>query len=199
MTRRLMLIAALALLPAPLLAQEGPPRRPPAEAPRMQGMTPEQRQAMQQRRAAMRAQVHARFVEIAAERLGLGAAERTRLGQVLDRTMEKRQALAEEGRELRLRAARALADSAGAPAPQAILQELTRLRERELQLWRDEQRELSTFLTPRQRLELMAMRARFDERVMQLRSGPGGGWIDEAGGPGVERPFGPGTGPRGPR
>ncbi|HEX6588002.1 MAG TPA: hypothetical protein VF039_03185, partial [Longimicrobiales bacterium] len=50
-----------------------------------------------------------------------------------------------------------------------ILDQLTRLREQELQLWRAEQDALAGVLSPTQRLELMAIQARFNERVRDVR------------------------------
>ena len=53
---------------------------------------------------------------------------------------------------------------------EGILSELTRLRERELQLWRAEQEALAGVLNATQRLELMALQARMHQRVRDVRS-----------------------------
>ena len=125
----------------------------------------------------MRERIHERFMDMAAERLELDANQRTRLATVLEQNGEQRRAIAQEGMRLRREAADVLAaDSPDRARAESILAELTRLRERELQLWRTEQDALADVLTPTQRLELMAMQARFDNRVRHMRQerGPGG-------------------------
>jgi Spy/CpxP family protein refolding chaperone len=150
------LLLALAL-PTTTLAQEGEPT--PRRAP-----TPDQREHMRQR-------IHTRFLDMAAERLELDATQRTRLASVLEQHHETRREITEEGMRLRREAADLLGtDSPDRARAERILDELTRLRERELQLWRAEQDALADVLTPTQRLELMAMQARFGQRVRDIRS-----------------------------
>ena len=150
-------VLALAL-PATALAQEDAtpaPRRAP---------TPAQHEEMRER-------VRMRFLDMAAERLELDATQRTQLASVLEQHHETRREIAEEGMRLRHEAADLLGTESpdGARAEQ-ILDDLARLRERELDLWRAEQAALADLLTPTQRLELMAMQARFGERVRDIRA-----------------------------
>ena len=131
----------------------------------------------EERREEMRERIHQRFMDMAAERLELDANQRTRLAGVLEQNQEQRRTIAEEGMRLRREAADVLsADAPDRARAERILTELTRLRERELQLWRAEQDALANVLSPTQRLELMAMQARFNDRVRDMRHerGPGG-------------------------
>ena len=144
-------------LPPGASAQEGAPageRRAPTEA----------------ERAEMRERIHTRYLDMVAERLELDATQRTRVAAVLDRNAERRREIAEQGRRLRQEAADLLRDdSPDAAQANRILEQLTRLREQELELWRAEQEALAGVLSPTQRLELMAIQARFNERVRDVR------------------------------
>ena len=158
-TRKFALAAALALaLPIAASAQQGAPR-------------PEARPARSEaQRAEMRERIEERFLDMAVERLELNATQRTQLASVLERNRDQRRAIADDGMRLRREAADVLDDDSPDRAQaERILNELTRLREREVQLWRAEQDALAGVLTPVQRLELMAMQARFHERVRDVR------------------------------
>ncbi|HUF13807.1 MAG TPA: hypothetical protein VMN78_11950 [Longimicrobiales bacterium] len=160
-TRRIVLTGLLALaLPAGLAAQEGEQRRARGTA-----STAEQR-------AEMRERVETRFLDVAAERLELDATQKSRLAAVLRQNAEARRSVAEDGMRLRREAAELLrAESPDRARAESILNELTGLRERELQLWRAEQQSLADVLSATQRLELMALQARMHERVREMRSG----------------------------
>lgn len=162
----IVLAAVLALaLPVGVAAQE-------QGAPRAEG----RRERSEAERAEMRDRIQQRFLDMAAERLELDATQRTRLASVLEQNREQRRQIAEEGMRLRREAADVLeADSPDRARAERILGELTRLRERELQLWRAEQDALAGVLEPTQRLQLMAMQARFNERVRGMRQGRGAG------------------------
>lgn len=169
--RRVMLIAALVALPAAGAAQNRTaPNRPRAEQ-RLQGA---RGQATPQQRAQMRQRIEARFAQIVAERLSLDDAQQTRLRSVMAKGVERRRQLAQRGVALRREAAAALGDEtdaapAGARSADAILRDLSALRREELKLWEDEQNELASFLSADQRLRLLELRARFDQRVMEMR------------------------------
>jgi hypothetical protein len=60
------------------------------------------------------------------------------------------------------------------PEAQALLQEMVQLQERELALYRQEQEQLLTHLSPSQLLRLYALREQMNRRVQQLRQGRGG-------------------------
>lgn len=147
------------VLPSSAAAQVGTPapqagRRAPTEA----------------ERAEMRERIHTRFLDMVSERLELNATQRTRVAAVLDQNADRRREIAEQGRTLRQEAADLLRSDAPDDArAERILDQLTRLREQELQLWRAEQEALAGVLTPTQRLELMAIQARFNERVRDVR------------------------------
>lgn len=182
-TRRIGLAALLAVaLPLSGAAQTGEAQSPTRQGP----PTPEQREEMRQR-------IEMRFLDMAAQRLELDANQRTRLGAVMQHAAAERRSIAEEGMQLRREAADLLRAGGGDGArAEHILTELTRLRERELELWRREQQDLAGVLTPVQRLEWMAMRARFTERVRGVRGmgphGEGGRGHRDGGRRGVDAP-----------
>lgn len=125
-------------------------------------------------RARLQAQVIDRFVELSARDLGLDDGGRQRLAEVVRETMQRRQDLARQSAELRRQLAASLRASDTGDAEFArLLDRLDALRERELALWKQENAELARFLTPRQRAEFLALRARFNEHIMQLRQGSG--------------------------
>lgn len=182
-TRRIVLGALLAVaLPLTAGAQTGDAQSPPRQGP----PTPEQRAEMRQR-------IELRFLDMAAQRLELDANQRTRLGAVMQHAAGERRSIAEEGMRLRREAANLLRTGGSDDArAEHILTELTRLREREMELWRREQRDLAGVLSPVQQLELMAMRARFTERVRGVRGmgphGEGGRRHRDGGRRGVDAP-----------
>ena len=157
-TTNVALTALIALaLPLGAAAQEGEPAGP-RSAP------------SEEQRAEMRERIQTRFLDMVTERLELDATQRTRVAAVLDQNADRRREIAREGHRLRSEAAGLLrADSPDGARAQRILDQLTRLREQELQLWRAEQDALAGVLTPTQRLELMAIQARFNERVRDVR------------------------------
>jgi Spy/CpxP family protein refolding chaperone len=157
-TRNFALTALLALaLPLGAAAQEGTPTR-------------ERRAPNEAQRAEMRERIQTRFLDLVTERLELDATQRTRVAAVLDQNSDRRREIAEDGHRLRQEAADLLrSDAPDAARAERILGELTRLREQELQLWRAEQDALAGVLSPTQRLELMAIQARFNERVRDVR------------------------------
>lgn len=149
-------VLALAL-PLGAAAQEGTPTR-------------ERRAPTEAERAEMRERIQTRFLDLVTERLELDATQRARVAAVLDQNRERRREIAEEGHRLRREAAELLrSDAPDGARAERILGELTRLREQELQLWRAEQDALAGVLSPTQRLELMAIQARFNDRVREVR------------------------------
>ncbi len=139
-------------LPAALRAQEpGPPPRRPD-------------------RAELQAQVLDRFINIAAKDLSLQDRQRDRLTEVVRRTMQRRRQLATESIQIRDQLAVALRSDRTEDAEfSRLLRRLDELREEEMELWRQENTDLSGFLTPRQHAQFLALRARFNERVMRMR------------------------------
>ncbi len=151
------LLIAVAL-PAALSAQE-PPRLPPAGEP------------AGARRAELEARLYERFLERATQELGLAAATRERLGDVIKETAESRRELAREGLEVRRSLVAALRDPASPDTTfRQLLGRLDELRERELRIWRRERSRLAEFLSPRQQAEFMGLRARFNDRLLEFRN-----------------------------
>ncbi len=171
--RRHILLAALLVLPlapATALAQrpgpfsiERPPRAPGAARPGQRGVGALRRQQLQQ-------QVFTRFMDRAQQRLGLSAADRQRLEQVIRANEVQRRELAREARQVRQQLNVAARDPS---TPQSeydrLLAQVADLRQRDLALWRDEQAQLATVLNPRQRAQFMAMRMEFAEMVQRMR------------------------------
>jgi len=168
--RSALLVAALALLPpAALLAQQPGPfpqdRALPARA--GPGL---QRPDAAARRQRLQQMVNARFMDRATQKLGLNAADRQRLEEVLRQNDAQRRQLTREARGVRQELVTASNDPATAPADfERLLSRMDDLRARDLQLWRDEQARLGTVLTPRQRAQFMAMRLEFTEMVQRMR------------------------------
>jgi len=129
------------------------------------------------RRQQLQQQVFARFMDRAAQRLGLAPADRQRLEQVIRTNDVQRRQLAREARTVRQELAAASRDPATPQGEYArLLDEMSDLRGRDLALWRGEQAQLATVLTPRQRAQFMAMRLEFYELVQRMRErrAPGG-------------------------
>ncbi len=169
MKRLLYLAGVLALLLAPPASaqQPGPFSR---ERP-LRGLGPRQgpRGAML-RRQQLQQQVFARFMDRAQQRLGLSPADRQRLEQVIRANEVQRRQLAREARTVRQQLNLAARDPA---TPQGeydrLLGQVAELRQRDLALWRTEQAQLATVLSPRQRAQFMAMRMEFAELVQRMR------------------------------
>ncbi len=160
----LLVLAVLAGVPSGGLAQEGP----------MHGSA--------RGRERLEQQVLQRFSTLAAGQLGLDESASRRLNAIVLATAQKRMDMAREAAEVRRRLATAL--QPGSDATDAdfhtLLDELGSLRAREMDLWKQENQELARILSPRQQAEFMALRARFNDRVMRMRQGrgpgPGGGF-----------------------
>ncbi len=170
MRRHFWLAGVLALLLAPpaLLAQQPGPFS--AEPP-LRGLGARQGpRGAALRRQQLQQQVFARFMDRAQQRLGLSPTDRQRLEQVIRANEVQRRQLAWEARMVRQQLTAAARDP---NTPQAdydrLLARVADLRERDLALWRSEQTQLATVLTPRQRAQFMAMRMEFAELVQRMR------------------------------
>ncbi len=172
--RSLVVMAAL-LLAAPAVGQV--PGRP----------------MMQGERARLQQRIHARFMEVLVQRLQLDDHQRDRVSEILQNDMQARMDLARKSMQARHRLAVATADTSTAPATlQALLNEMDSLRQQETALAAREDSALATVLTPRQRAEFIMLRARFNERVRQIRGGMGmPGMRGPGSGPPPEPPPGP--------
>ncbi len=167
MKRPMMLGALLVLLLTPGLALAQQPGPVSPEPPRL---TPRQGPRGAQRLQRLQEQVFARFMDRASQRLGLSAGDRSRLEQVMRANEMQRRELAREARTVRQELAAAARDP---NTPQSdydrLLREMSDLRGRDLDLWRSEQAQLATVLTPKQRAQFMAMRIEFFEMVQRMR------------------------------
>lgn len=134
--------------------------------------------AQSQPREQLEARVVGRFVELAAERIGVPQAERPRFGTVLRQYAQARQQLARRGGMLQRRLLEATAHASTSDAEfQRLFADLRAVRDEESRLFDAEQAALAEFLTPRQRAELLVARGRMIQRANEIRGrrAPGGG------------------------
>lgn len=157
MRNRWIVLALVLAAPAPVLAQrpDGPRQNEP-------------------RRQMLQAQVGAKFMEQVSRRLKLDEGTRNRLQQHLRLSGEARRDLAERSQILRLQLMRAVRDSSTSDAElHRLLGEANALRQREYELWRQDQEALGGILTPRQQAQFLFMWMRFNEQIREIkRSGP---------------------------
>ena len=122
-------------------------------------------------RAELQGRIERTFIARANEELGLTEAQSTRLLEVERRIAERRRSI--EGATRRLNEVLANELRPGIAANERVvtttLDSLTVLRVSYAQIFRDEQRELSGFLTPVQRAQFYRMRERMMGRVAQMR------------------------------
>jgi hypothetical protein len=150
----LFLVLATAIGPATAAAQGPPPG----------GM---------RRRQQLERRVEEGFARFLESRLGLSEAEVTSLQEVMRSFREDRQAVHQAQASLRYRLRDpALADLDEASA-RDILAEMIRLQEAELDLYRREQTQLLTVLSPKQLVLFYRTREEWGRRIQELR-GPGG-------------------------
>ena len=151
--RKIWLVVAL-LLPAVLQAQN-PPGGP--------------------RRAMLQGEVVRRFMNHVSNQLQLDAPTRGKLEQHLRQSGEQRRALAQRSDQLRREAMDAVRDSTTSDAEyRRLLNEMTDLRLKEENLWKEDQLALGRILTPRQQLQFVFMWLRFNEQVRDLARPPRG-------------------------
>ena len=129
------------------------------------------------RREQLEAQIAQRFMNHAAMELQLDASARTRLEQHLRTTAPRRRALAQNTVQLRGQMLRAVRDE-NTPDGEftRLINEMTRLRDQEEEMWKSDQESLSRILSPRQHARFVVMWIRFNEQVrdMAMGRGPGG-------------------------
>lgn len=174
--RKVILLLGSLLALAPLVAHAQTPPR--GERPRTE--------AVQERRAELERRVHRQFVARAADRLGLDAAQRDRLHDVLRTGAEARRELAQESRQLRLELVRAVsAEDTPTATYERLLDRTAELRERERMLAHREDAALAGFLDARQRATFLVLRMQMSEQVRGMRGGrPGAGPGGRRGPPG---------------
>jgi hypothetical protein len=116
-------------------------------------------------------QFRERLAEIVKRRLNLNDSQMQRLGQVNDRMERDRMRLLREERMARqaLRAEVLAGDSADQPKVDRLINQLLGIQRQRLDLAEREQRELSGFMTPRQRAMYFGIQDQLRQRVEELR------------------------------
>lgn len=130
-----------------------------------------------QNRLELERRVMQGFGRMVQERLDLTQDEMEALQGVMQSFREDRQALGRSQAALRLHLRGAALQEGGEDQDALeLLEEMVRLQEAELELYRREQAELLTVLTPVQLVRFYQLRDEFGRRVQQLRGGgpPGG-------------------------
>ncbi|MCI0434692.1 MAG: hypothetical protein L0271_13780 [Gemmatimonadetes bacterium] len=123
-------------------------------------------QMQMNRRAQLESRIVERFVEQSGREIGLDDNERRRVEQWLQDSQERRRELARDAADARLRLMDAVRDPRTEDAVFArILDDLDGLREREHQMWKDDQKELSVMLSPRKRAQFTVRLLRLQETI----------------------------------
>ena len=129
------------------------------------------------RRQVLEQRVRQRMAAVVQQRLGLTADQMRRLGEV-NRDMEaQRRLLHGQERDLRvsLRAEVMRGDSANQDRVAQLVDQLIDVQRRRIDLLGREQRALSSFMTPVQRAQYLAMQDQLRRRMEEMRGRPGRG------------------------
>ena len=170
--RPLVVMLALALgmsLPAQQESQRRPaPRDASAPAPVPQSAA---RPGLERQRLERR--LHERMARVVRDQLQLSEEQLAQLTALNQRYEGRRRGLIQGERSTRveLRQQLRLGDRADQKRVAALLDQAMQAQQSRLDLSREEQRELSTFLTPVQRAKYMALQEQLRERVDELRRG----------------------------
>ena len=161
-----------------------------------EGLTAQRRGSPDQRpgegrRAEMEQMIRGRFDAMVRQQLGLSDEQSQRLQDVLEGYREQRRGFMQDERSTRrqlmnLGAGDELTEEQATEA----LQQMLRLREEEVRLFREEQEALVGVISARQLLRFVVMRDQLNQRIQSIRAGGGRGM----GPPGERRPGG-GAGP----
>jgi Spy/CpxP family protein refolding chaperone len=129
------------------------------------------------RRQALEQRFRQRMAAVVQQRLNLNADQMRRLGE-LNREMEtQRRQLNEQERAARvaLRTEVMRGDSANQNAVARFVDQLIDVQRRRVELLAREQRQLSSFMTPVQRAQYLAMQDQLRRRMEEMRGRPGRG------------------------
>jgi Spy/CpxP family protein refolding chaperone len=134
---------------------------------------------------ALERQFRERFAEVVRRRLNLNDSQMQRLGEVNDRFERDRMMMLRDERHARqaLRAEVLAGDSADQAKVSGLLDELLKIQRRRLDLTENEQRELSSFMSPTQRAKYFGIQDELRQRLEMLRQqrqqrrGGGGGGL----------------------
>lgn len=129
------------------------------------------RAEQQARRDSLEAEVVRRFIGKLGRDLKLNAEDRTRMERVLTSSGERRRQLMDATDDLRSRLYRALRDDDTPPAEfTRLLSEHASLRQREHELWQQDQQALAQILSPRQRTHFLLAWADFQDSLREIVS-----------------------------
>ena len=124
----------------------------------------------------LRQELESRFAARVQEQLGLTDDQSRRMGRTVRDYFRKRRALEMEEQGLRRDAAAQLRPGVAADTDRLnkVLDQLVEVRIRYAQSYRDESRELASFLTPVQRAQYFMMRERLFDQVREFQRQRGG-------------------------
>ena len=151
----------------------------------------------QRHRMELEQRLHAGFGQMVRSRLGLDPDELAALQRVMMSFQEDRLKLNQARGVLRFRLREQALQSMPEEEARTLLQEMIRLQEEELGLYRREQQQLLQVLTPLQLVRFYGLRENLGQQVQEVRQGRGPGRGPGGGGPGGIS-GGPGGGVGGP-
>lgn len=124
-----------------------------------------------QRRANLDKQFRARGEQLVRERLNLTPAQLNRLHDVNARLDGRRRTLLDQERATRIALRQELARGSTADQPRVaqLMKQTSDLQQQRFQLQQEEQRELSTFLTPVQQAQYFGLQAQLRQTMRQMR------------------------------
>lgn len=160
---RAMVLGMAVLMPVALEAQGGrPPGRGPGGPP---GGPPAGQATVMDRR------VQERMGEILRQQLGLTDAQAQRMQEMNRRLMDRRIALGDEERQVRMAIRREImsGDTTRGAEVARLLERVQDVQRRRMELLQAEQQELSAFLTPYQRARYLAFEEFLHRRVEEMR------------------------------
>jgi hypothetical protein len=152
----------------------------------------------QRHRMELEQRLHAGFGQMIQNRLGLSQEKVGALQGVMRSFQQDRMELNQARASLRFRLREQALQRMPEAEARALLDEMVRLQEREVDLYRREQEQLLGVLTPIQLVRFYGLRENLGQQVQEIRQGRGLG-RGPGGGPGGmgPGPGGPGTGPGG--
>lgn len=130
-----------------------------------------------QRARELERRLEARFQDMIEERLQLGPEEARRLQGVMESFREKRMTLNRAQSSLRHQLRDPALPDLTEEEAREILRETIRLQEEELELYRREQEELLSILSPTQLVRFYSLREALGRRLRQLRERRGAGAV----------------------
>jgi hypothetical protein len=133
--------------------------------------------SMRPDRAQLEQRLRQRMGQVLKNRLGLNDAQMTKLQETNKRYDEKRRILVDQERDIRmsLRDEMLRPDSARQPQVGGLLDRMVKVQRQRVDVFEQEQKELSGFLTPIQRLKYFTVEEQMRQRMQQMRQQQMGG------------------------